>query len=237
MDEACCWLAPHADGGFVAGLRSRLVRLHLDADGPRLGATLAAPLADTPGQRHNDGKADPHGRLWFGAMDAAEKAATGALYRLDGRELTLVDRVYTVTNGPAIAADGATLYHTDSPARTVYAFDLADSGELTNKRVHLRFAEADGFPDGMTGDAEGGLWIAHWDGGRISRFLPDGTREREIRLPASRVTCCTFGDDDLATLYITTAAVERDGEDQAGGLFAIRPGVKGLPACSYREHG
>lgn len=234
LDEACCWLAPHADGGFVAGLRSRLVRLYLEDDGPRIAATLAEPLAGTVGQRLNDGKADPRGRLWFGSMDDAERDASGALYRFDERGLVAIDRPYTVTNGPAIGLDGTTLYHTDSPARTVYAFALSEAGELSDKRVHLRFAAEAGFPDGMTVDADGGLWVAHWDGGRVSRFLPDGTLEREIRLPASRVTCCAFGDDDLATLYITTAAVGRDEEERAGGLFAVRPGVKGLPACRCR---
>ncbi|MBZ9566647.1 SMP-30/gluconolactonase/LRE family protein [Modicisalibacter tunisiensis] len=231
LDEACCWLAPHADGGFVAGLRTRLVRLHLDADGPRLGETLARPVADTPGHRLNDGKADPAGRLWFGIMDEHEQAASGRLLRLDARGLHRVDAPYTVTNGPAIGADGRTLYHTDSPARTIYAFTIDADGNLVDKRVYRRFAEADGYPDGMTLDAEGGLWVAHWDGGRVSRFLPDGRRDREIALPASRVTCCTFGGDDLGTLYITTAAVGCDDQPQAGALFAVRPGVTGLPAC------
>ena len=234
LDEACCWLVPHADGGFVAGLRSRLVRLQLDDAGPRITATLAEPVADAADHRLNDGKADPHGRLWFGTMQDAESTASGIFYRFDARGLVAMDRHYTVTNGPAIDADGSTLYHTDSPARTIYAFDLAAGGELSNKREHIHFGECDGFPDGMTVDAEGGLWVAHWDGGRVSRFLPDGSLDREVRLPASRVTCCTFGDDDLATLYITTAAVGRDDEEQAGGLFAVSPGVRGLPACHYR---
>ncbi|SDM12636.1 Sugar lactone lactonase YvrE [Modicisalibacter muralis] len=234
LDEACCWLAPHADGGFVAGLRSRLVRLQFDDNGPRITATLAEPVADAVDHRLNDGKADTHGRLWFGTMQDAESEATGIFYRFDERGLVAMDRHYTVTNGPAIDATGSTLYHTDSPARTIYAFDLSPGGELSNKREHVHFGERDGCPDGMTVDAEGGLWVAHWDGGRVSRFLPDGSLDREIRLPVSRITCCTFGDDDLSTLYITTAAVGRDDEEQAGGLFAVRPGVKGLPACRYR---
>lgn len=234
LDEACCWLVPHADGGFVAGLRSRLVRLQFDDAGPRITATLAEPVADAVDHRLNDGKADPHGRLWFGTLQDAESEATGVFYRFDARGLVAMDRHYTVTNGPAIDAAGTTLYHTDSPARTIYVFDLSANGELSNKREHLRFSERDGCPDGMTVDADGGLWIAHWDGGRVSRFMPDGSLDREIALPASRVTCCTFGDDDLSTLYITTAAEGRDDEAQAGGLFAVRPGVTGLPACRYR---
>ncbi|MBZ9558891.1 MULTISPECIES: SMP-30/gluconolactonase/LRE family protein [unclassified Modicisalibacter] len=234
LDEACCWLVPHADGGFVAGLRSRLVHLTLEPQGPRILETLATPVAATPGHRLNDGKADPRGRLWFGIMDVREQEASGCLLRYDARGLASVDTPYTVTNGPAISADGTTLYHTDSPARTLYAFDIDAEGDLVDKRVHLRFGEADGFPDGMTLDAEGGLWVAHWDGGRVTRFLPDGRRDREIVLPVSRVTCCTFGGDDLATLYITTAAVGCDDQQLAGALFAVRPGVQGLAPCAYR---
>jgi len=234
LEEACCWLAPHADGGLVAGLRSRLVHLTLDEGSPRILATLAEPVAEVPGHRLNDGKADPRGRLWFGSMDNQEQAASGRLLRFDKRGLHEMDRPYTVTNGPAISADGGTLYHTDSPARTIYAFDLADDGTLSNKRRHISFSEEDGFPDGMTLDAEGGLWVAHWDGARVTRFLADGHRDQEIRLPASRVTCCTFGGDDLATLYITTAGEGCDAESQAGALFSARPGVQGQAPCAYR---
>lgn len=234
LEEACCWLVPHAQGGFVAGLRSRIVRIRLNTDGPQIVETLAHPLAGQPGQRLNDGKADPSGRLWFGTMDDAEQEANGGFYRFDRRGLGEVDLGYGVPNGPAINADGTTLYHTDSPAGTVYAFDLTAAGQLANKRAHLRFdPDNDGYPDGMTMDAEGGLWVAHWDGGRVSRFLPDGTLDRQILLPASRVTSCAFGGDDLATLYITTASVGRDAEPQAGALFAVRPGVVGRVPCAY----
>ena len=234
LEEACCWLAPHHDGGFVAGLRSRLVRLQLDEGGPHVLETLAHPVADRPGQRLNDGKADPEGRLWFGTMDDAERHASGALWRFDAGGLQTLDTPYTVTNGPAISPDGQTLYHTDSPARTVYAFTRHTDGTLSDKRVHLRFGEADGYPDGMTCDTEGGLWIAHWDGGRVTRFRPDGTRDRHIEVPASRVTCCTFGGDDLSRLYVTTAAVGRDNEPKAGSLFVTEPGLRGMPPCAYR---
>lgn len=234
LEEACCWLVPHAQGGFVAGLRSRIVRMELDIDGPRIVETLAHPVAGRSGQRLNDGKADPSGRLWFGTMDDAEQEANGGFYRFDRQGLSEVDTGYGVPNGPAIDASGTTLYHTDSPTCTVYAFDLTATGQLANKRAHLRFDPShEGHPDGMTLDAEGGLWVAHWDGGCISRFLPDGTLDRRIPLPASRVTSCAFGDDDFATLYITTASVGRDAEPQAGALFAVRPGVVGRAPCHY----
>ncbi|EPC02746.1 hypothetical protein L861_10395 [Litchfieldella anticariensis FP35 = DSM 16096] len=235
LEEACCWLVPRDDGdGFIAGLRSRLVHLRLNESGPTIVAEWATPGGEPAGNRFNDAKVDPHGRLWFGSMDDDAVRSSGALYRLDREGPARVDDGYRVANGPAISPDGRTLYHSDTPRRIIYAFDLSVSGELSSKREHIRFSETQGFPDGMTCDAEGGLWVAHWDGGRLSRFRPDGGLDETLTLPASRVTSCAFGGTQLDQLFITTAALERDQEGVAGGLFRVVPGVKGvpLPACA-----
>jgi sugar lactone lactonase YvrE len=120
------------------------------------------------------------------------------------------------------------MYLADSPARVVLAFDVVD-GVPVHRREFLRFAENEGYPDGMTVDAEGGLWVAHWDGGRVSRFAADGSRLGSIRLPVAQVTSCAFGGADLRTLFVTTAGGPGlPGEGPAGGLFAIRTAVSGL---------
>ena len=108
-------------------------------------------------------------------MDRRERDASGTLYRLDP-DLTSVaiDTGYTVTNGPAFSADGRTLYHTDSPLQRIYAFDVADDGQATNRRVFAQFGEGDGYPDGMTVDAEGCLWVSFWDGWCLRRLSPGG---------------------------------------------------------------
>lgn len=237
LGEAACWLVERADGaGFVAGLRSRrLVGLTLDGDRLSVGPDLLRLEEDRPGNRLNDAMADAAGHLWAGTMDDAEKDASGALYRVgpDG-SVARADQGYTVSNGPALSPDGRTLYHTDSPSRTIYAFALSDDGALSGKRVHIRFGEEDGYPDGMTCDAEGHLWVAHWSGGRVSRFRPDGTLERVLRLPVSNVTSCAFGGPELDRLFITTAAQDApSGEPLAGGLFACTPGVAGLPPWRF----
>lgn len=234
LDDAACWLVESADGdGFIAGLRSRRVvrlRLRLEPGQATVAEEIARIEPDMPGNRLNDGKADRQGRLWVGSMDDAEEAPAGSFYRIDGDgSVTRVDQSYTVANGPALSPDGRTIYHTDSAARTVYAFDIGADGGLSGKRVHIRFTEADGYPDGMTCDAEGGLWIAHWDGARVSRFRPDGTLDRAIALPVSRVTSCVFAGPDLDRMFITTAAHGRDEELLAGALFECDPGVRGLP--------
>ncbi|MGY0710778.1 SMP-30/gluconolactonase/LRE family protein [Azospirillum argentinense] len=238
LEDAACWLVECADGdGFIAGLRSRrVVRLRLEPGRAVIAGELAQIDPDRPGNRLNDAKADAQGRLWIGSMDDGEEAPSGAFHRLDpDGSIARVDEGYTVANGPALSPDGRTLYHTDSAARTIHAFDLDGAGRLSGKRAHIRFGEADGYPDGMTCDAEGGLWVAHWDGGRVSRFRPDGKLDRAITLPVSRVTSCVFAGPALDRLFVTTAAhgIGRDGrpdEPLAGALFECDPGgVRGLP--------
>ena len=231
MEQRPCWIieTSHADR-FLVGLERGIVVVRL-IPGDAVEIIHRLPGVFPDGMRLNDAKAGPDGQVYFGSMDDAEAAATGQFHVLNAEgQLSHIDHGYTVTNGPAISPDGRTLYHTDSPARTIYAFDRHHDGSLTGKRVHIRFTEADGYPDGMTCDAEGGLWVCHWDGGRVTRFLPDGTRDRAITLPASRVTSCAFAGPGLDQLVITTAAHEREAEPLAGALFLAKPGIQGLAA-------
>lgn len=236
MPEACCWLVERRDGrGFLAGLRSRIVEIAFDFDGgPSIVRDVARPEAHLPGNRFNDGKGDGRGGVLFGSMDDSEADATGSFYRIAADEsVSRLDTGYVVANGPAVSADGGTVFHTDSARSTVYAFDRAADGSLSGKRPHVVLAPGDGYPDGMTVDADGGLWVAHWDGGRLSRFLADGRLERTIPLPCSRVTSCCFFGEALDRLAITSAAYGRDEEPLAGSLFVVDPGVRGLPAAQF----
>jgi sugar lactone lactonase YvrE len=225
-----CSLVPRACGGFIgAGYDGFL------AIGPGLEPTLIAdPEPELGSNRFNDGKVDRRGRFWAGTMDRTEREASGSLYRLDpDRSWTRIDSGYKVTNGPAFSVDGRTMYHTDSARQIVYAFDLADDGSALNRRVFLQFGEDEGYPDGMTVDAEDCLWIAFWDGWCVRRFSPEGERLSELRVPVQRPTSCAFGGPDLDRLFITSAS--RDLKDDqlavqpsAGGLFMTMPGVKGI---------
>lgn len=237
LEEACCWLIECADGdGFLAGLRSRIVHLRLEESGAHIVKEIARPEADLPGNRFNDAKADRAGRVWAGSMDDAQQAATGALYRIDATGVVAVDRPYFIANGPAFSPDGTTLYHTDTATRTVYAFDcVPQDGTLSHKRAHIRFAVEDGFPDGMTCDVEGGLWVAHYGGGCLSRFHPDGRLDERVPLPASQVTSCAFGGPEFAELYVTTARDGCDDEPLAGSLFRLRPSIPGLPSNYFGQ--
>ncbi|GAB0118119.1 SMP-30/gluconolactonase/LRE family protein [Acidisoma sp. 7E03] len=237
LEHRPCWIIELAGREeFLVGLDHGVVVMRLEAERPaEIRHRVTEATVVPAGMRLNDAKADADGRVYFGVMDDAEVAATGGLHLLGVQgAVEVLDRDYTVTNGPAISADGRTLYHADSPARTVYAFDRAADGSLTGKRVHIRFTEADGYPDGMTTDADGGLWVCHWDGGRVTRFTADGARDRAITLPVSRVTSCVFCGPGLDQLAITTAAHGRAEEALAGALFLTRPGVRGLAPHAAR---
>lgn len=196
---------------------------------------------DMPGNRFNDGKCDPRGRFWAGTMDFACQQPTGSLYRLSpDMSARRMDTPYAVTNGPAWSSDYRTMYHNDSVNGRVYAFDFdLESGKISNKRLFLHFDPSEGSPDGMTTDAEGGLWIAQWGASKLTRRDPQGKVMQTIELPCSQVTSCAFGGPDLRTLYITTAATglsaeQLEREPLAGGLFALRMDIAGLPANPFR---
>lgn len=224
-----CSLAPRAGGGLIGGGYDGFLAI----EGERIEC-IGAPEPELPSNRFNDGKVDREGRFWAGTMDRFEREASGSLYRLDpDLSWTRIDSGYRVTNGPAFSLDGRTLYHTDSALQRVYAFDLAADGSVSNRRTFLQFGEGEGYPDGMTVDAEDCLWIAFWDGWCVRRFSPAGERLAELKAPVQRPTSCAFGGPELDRLFITSASRGLTSDDlkmqpNAGGLFMTMPGVKGV---------
>lgn len=231
MPEPIGWVIERRDKpGFIAGFAGGFAQLTLD---PIAIRPIGDPEPDLPGNRMNDAKADPNGRIWAGTMAADCKGESGSLYRLDPDfHWARVDGPYGIANGPAISADGRTLFHTDTARGEIYRFAVDEDGSLGDRRQFLRFEPDWGAPDGMTLDAGGGLWVAHWGGGRVSRFTPEGKLDRAIALPASQITSCTFAGPNLDRMFVTSAA---DGVDEpdAGKLFEINPGCRGLPTCTF----
>jgi xylono-1,5-lactonase len=224
-------LVPRRSGGFIGGTEDGIAAI--DPDAERFDI-LFNPEEDQPGNRFNDGKLDRQGRFWAGSMDDAEKAESGTLYRIDADlSCHAVDRGYKVTNGPAFSPDGKLMYHNDSARSVTYVFDLNGDGTVANRRVFLRFEEGEGHPDGITVDCEGCLWVCLWDGWSVRRYSPNGEWLETIRMPVARPTSCAFGGLDLDRLYITSASIDLDEQalemqPNAGGLFMITPGVRGL---------
>lgn len=231
LPERIGWLIERRDGpGFIAGLKSGFAKIALD---PLAISPIASPEPDRPCNRMNDAKAGPAGQIFAGTMPDDDNVGEGALYRLDpDHSVTCVDHGYRIANGPAISHDGRMMYHTDSARGTIYRMAIDADGGLSSREVFLQFPADWGSPDGMTIDADGGLWVAHWGGSRISRILPDATLDRAIFLPASQITSLAFAGPRLDRLFVTSAAEGVD-EEVGGALFEVDCGISGLPPCRY----
>ena len=203
---------------------------------------LADPVTDQY-LRFNDGKCDPAGRLWVGTFDMMQRPHAGTLYRFDPDGSThIMLRRITNSNGIAWSRDKTTMYYIDTPTLAVQAFDYNNTtGGIANPRAVIRFAEAEGWPDGMTIDTEGKLWVALWGGGRVQRYDPGtGALLQVITVPAPFTSSCAFGGPGLETLFITSARGGLTPQQAAefplsGDVFAVRPGVAGVPACFFGE--
>jgi sugar lactone lactonase YvrE len=231
-------VVPRKSGGLMLALYQGFA-----AFDPATGqlTLIADPEAHLPENRFNDGKCDPAGRFWAGTMAYANQTTQGSLYRLDtdfSVHKMLGD--IAISNGIVWSLDNQTMYYIDSYAYAVRAFDYdITSGDIANERVVVQVGKEMGLPDGMAIDAEGKLWVAHFGGSCVRRWDPvTGKMLATIELPATQITACAFGGPDLATLYITSAALRLDEQalartPHAGGLFCANPGVKGAPTFAF----
>lgn len=216
---------PRASGGLVVNLRDGVGCYSAD------GAFSWLAEWPVPGRRGNDAAVDPWGRLWAGTMRYDEGENGGCLYRV-GETIDLITGA-TVSNGIAWSPDNRLMYYIDSHTRRIDVFDVdADSGLVRDRRT-LATVET-GFPDGMTVDADGCLWVAVWDGSAVHRYTPDGRLDRVVEVPCARPTACTFGGADLRDLYITTATIGLDDPGPYAGSVLVIPGAgQGLPSPAF----
>ena len=235
MTERICSIVPRASGGYFGAGYNGLLAI----DAKFVATPVGNPEADLTDNRFNDGKVDRAGRFWAGTMDSKEVHPSGTLYRVDfDLSWKAIDTGYRVTNGPAFSVDGRTMYHTDSAMQKVYRFAIDAEGNAAERETFLQFSHHDGYPDGMTIDAEDCLWIAFWDGWCIRRFSPDGKLLSEIPVPVARPTSVAFGGAQLDQIFISTASrdlteAELAGQANAGGLFTVRPGVRGVAELPF----
>ena len=230
--ELIGFVLPAEDGRFVAGLQSGL---HLFDPATGHFEPHVEIEADQPGNRINDGVVDIEGRLWFGTMDVAEKAKSGAFYRYERGAVVPagIDGI-CITNGPAISPDGRILYHVDTLGGTISACDIGEDGALGPSRPFARIDPKDGYPDGPTVDSEGCVWISLYAGWETRRYSPAGELIDRVRFPVANITKIAFGGEDLRTVYATTARQFLSEEEIAkqpeiGDLFEFRVDVPGLP--------
>ena len=229
-------VAPCGEDGLVAAVRDGFVVLN--ADGSE--EVLAMVLAEQPDLRFNDGRADRAGRFWGDTMCYSMQPGRAALFRLDPEGCTQVVDGLSLGNGLDWSPDDRTFYLVDTMAQLVDAFDFdVASGTLRRRRRFVDIDPALGSPDGLTVDADGGVWLALYGAGQVHRYTPDGRLDSIVSIPAAtQTTSVGFGDPGLDMLFIATARENLDnealdGQPNAGALLAVKPGVVGQPTASY----
>lgn len=223
-----------AGGGLVVTLAKSFACYDPPAGGLQ---PFAEVEGDRPRNRFNDGKVDRRGRYWAGSMNDEDwQEPSGAVYRVgpDGVPHRVLDDV-VCANGLGWSPDDRTFYCGESFRYAIFGYDFdADTGALSGRRVFAEAGRDGGFPDGLTVDADGGVWSVHNGAGRVVRYAPDGQVTHVADMPVPQPTSCIFGGSDLGILYVTTS---RQGLDpgqlarfpRSGSVFAVRPGMAGLP--------
>lgn len=230
-DEYLAFARPRRGGGFVA-IGARTLYLADEADGE---ARAVAHLLDDPTIRMNDGCCDPNGRLLIGSMayDASPGAAELRQYDADLSSRTVLSGV-TVSNGIGFTADGRHAYYADTATQRIDVFDFVD-GALVDRRLFVEIPAGHGAPDGLSVAADGTVWVALWGGSAVQGYDSTGALIERIEVPVPQASACTFGGDDLSTLFITTSAQDlaSDHGTEAGSVFSVDLGVRGLPVLPF----
>lgn len=236
MPEKVCSIAFREQGGLLIAFASGLAFYDLKTGEQRRIQDIEPEL---PMTRLNDGRCDRQGRFVVGGFDTGGQGRAGA-YRLDP-DLSVHElfRGLSSANSTCFSPDGRIMYYANTPEGEIWAFDYdPETGLISNRRTFCRFEDQPGIPDGSIIDAEGYLWNAQWNGFRVVRYTPGGEVDRVIEMPCMNPTCVGFGGKDLDTLFITSARFHMTPEQieeqpASGGLFAVKPGVRGLSESKF----
>ena len=236
-------IAPVESGGWVAGMEAEMVLLKTLADVFLTCTPLALVHHSQPGMRFNDGRCDRQGRFLAGTMvmDMSLASPAGQVYSLSPPHNggALLDGLIT-PNGMAFSPDGKTMYLSDShpSVQLVWAFDYDTStGTPSNRRVFIDMNLFPGRPDGAAVDADGCYWICGNDAGLVHRFTPAGKLDYSLAVPVKKPAMCAFGGAGLDTLFVTSIrpqGIDLSDQPLAGGVFALKPGVRGLVEPAFQ---
>ena len=224
-------LRPRSAGGAVIGVERGFA-----LEEPDGSLTPLAELWRSADLRMNEGGCDPDGRFYCGSMAYDRRPGGGSLYRLDadGETRVILEGV-TISNGLDWSPDGSRAYYNDTETLRVDLFDYEADAGLRNRRPFVQLTPGDGRPDGLTVDAEGGVWVALNQTGTVRRFTPEGRLDAVVEVEPRQVTACTFGGERLDELYLTTSRenLPPDKEPLAGALFRAEVGVRGMPVREF----
>ncbi|MEV7085986.1 SMP-30/gluconolactonase/LRE family protein [Streptomyces sp. NPDC093085] len=230
-EVAAAW-RPRRAGGVVAAVERGFALIAADGT-----VTRGEELWQDAGIRMNEGGCDPAGNFYCGSMAYDTRPGAGTVYRLaPGGEVSVVHSGVTISNGLVWAADGTFAYYVDTPTQCVAKIRLdPETGRFTTPEPWVTVDPADGAPDGIALDAEGGVWVALWGGSAVRRYAADGTLDAVVEVDARQVSACAFGGDDYRRLYITTSRQDLpEGADPAAGaVFTVEPGVAGRAPLPY----
>jgi sugar lactone lactonase YvrE len=194
------------------------------------------PTAGDPLIRFNDGKCDPAGRFWAGTMAYDTTPGAGKLFCLEP-DGTLLEKLSEITISNGICWSKDKMYYIDSATKQISVYDYRlETGDMDNRKTLFEVGEEGGFPDGMCLDDEGCLWVAFWGESLVRRISPEGQELARVQVDgASQVSACALGGHDGSTLFITTAAVGIDLEQEpnAGKLFSVQVDAKGAPSYVF----
>ncbi|MEO5723619.1 MAG: SMP-30/gluconolactonase/LRE family protein [Ilumatobacteraceae bacterium] len=228
VDGVVAAVRPRRSGGAVIALERSFALEEPDGT-----INPMDPLWSDPGVRLNEGGCDPDGRFYCGSMRYDIAKGGGSIHRLDpDGSTTVVIEGVTISNGLEWSPDGSLAYYVDTPTERIDVFDYDRQRGLSGRRP---FAEARGGPDGLTVDADGGVWVALYAGGSVRRYTPKGVLDEVVEVPVTKATACTFGGTDLDQLFITTSRehLPPEAEPSAGALFVATPGVRGRPVREF----
>jgi sugar lactone lactonase YvrE len=234
--------APHSQGGWLCAMGDGVHHLWPGDDGELNGMLLAQVEHARAGMRFNDGRCDRQGRFRAGTMlmDMGAAQPVGVFYAFERDHCVPLLEGLITPNGLAFSPDGRTMYLSDShpQVQCIWAFDYdTDRGRPSRRRLFVDMKPLPGRPDGAAVDEDGCYWICANDAGLVHRFTPDGRLDRSLQVPVKKPAMCAFGGALLDTLYVTSIRPEGvDLSDQplAGGVFALRPGVRGLPEPAFK---
>ncbi|CAC11786.1 conserved hypothetical protein [Thermoplasma acidophilum] len=188
---------------------------------------------DQKSTRFNDGKADPFGNYVAGTMDLEEKRPIGSLYVLTGKTIRRILENLTISNGIAWNTKKKVFYHIDTPKRRVDAYSYDGKMNIERLGTAVDFRNEVGNPDGMTIDADGNLWVAHWGGNRITIHDPERQKKiDEIIFPAQNITSCVFAGNGLRDLYVSSAS-NGNPDDMGGSLFVVHTDYAGSKTFTF----